>query len=277
MLMSDDNEYFDDEDLPDGVIIPDDDDSLNRFNVINDNQTVIAPVSRKMVKPPSKLTRMRCWPEVEERLKAGFSTETIAKWIQQTKCEYTDVTEGTLIVMLANYRKHKMPDIEKVAIHIPDFAAKALSKVEAGVDEINELGILYALQLGRIEMAIEQEQNMGFLSKGLTDTFKLAQQILSARAEIKLQLGVPVQEGNLSQKDEVFRRVGGNMAELVKNKESRAKVLSALAKIKRLKGFDVEDIDEAVTEIADQQGVKLDVKQLTDGRATDCADKKDKK
>ena len=227
---------------------PEEDESLKRFEAINKNDINLVPLRREGPKSPQKLTRIKCWPEAEKRLRAGFSPERVAEYIQDECNEYTGVMRKSLTTMLYEYRRHKMPDIEKVQTSIPDYAAKAYAKVEAGINEVNELGTLYALQMARIEMALNQEQDNGFLNANLNNTFKLAQQILTARAEIKMGAGMAIDEADLSSKEAVLRRVGNKMSGVLSSNDSRAKVLSVLNKLKRIQKYDKEDIEEVIGE-----------------------------
>jgi len=235
-----------DEDIEMTVFDFDDSDDLKRFEVIDVTPATNSVRRPQLVKSPPKLTRIKCWPEVESRLKAGITPSVIAKYIQEDCQEYLHIDHDSLTSVLSWYRRNKIPAGEIAQHHLPEFAAKALAKLEAGINEVTELHKMHALNSVRLETAMEQEASMGFLNPNVTNAMKLSQSLLQTSAEIKVNMGIPL-EDTQSQKDSVLQNVGSQVSEVLKNNASRNKLLDILKRAKKLKNLNGDDLEQATS------------------------------
>ncbi len=214
----------------------------------------LRPVVRASVPSPAsqpekggKLKAMKCWPEVERRLMAGFPIASIVTFIQEDQKEYLHCTPESLRVMLYDYRR-TAPEGMKTESTVPKFAAEALSRLDAGIDEVNELGELYKIQMKRIGAAITMEEGFsGLLQQNTTIAIAQAAKLLMQRADLKIRLGIV---GGEKPKDEgperVKERYGPGVAELVRDPEARGKVISLVRRLAHARGYEQEDIDEVL-------------------------------
>ncbi len=200
-----------------------------------------------------QLKTMPCWDEVEQQLRLGTPVAQIVQWVQEVKQEYTHVTPESLRVMLFEYRR-EMDPLGTVVEHMPDVAAKALAALEEGVDEVDELGKLYRLQIERVQAGRKLEAGMGgFLNTNVDKAIHQAVQILLKRAELKLKLGVGKGQAPGADKSRVVAKYGPGIREVMENDASRGKVISLARAVAKLRGYDPDDIDEAYDAVAGEE------------------------
>lgn len=135
-----------------------------------------------------KLRALRCFPEVDKKIRAGIPCENIAEWIQEDQGEYTDVKRESLVRQLYRY-KESIPGDE---LETPDglYVRKKIENLKRGVNEAAELEKLYLLQLSRISMMVQTEDKIKFIQKGTRGEIEAARQILLDLAKLKIELGV---------------------------------------------------------------------------------------
>jgi len=135
------------------------------------------------------LRRMKCFPIIDEKLRAGVSIEKLAEEIQEEHGERTDIKRDSLIRALYRY-KNDIPANQLADRGLPAHIEKKLNELKDDIDEIEELTLLYRLQRKRIILAMEQEEQINFLTKGTRKEFSEAREILMALAELKMKLGI---------------------------------------------------------------------------------------
>lgn len=135
-----------------------------------------------------KLKAMKCWPEVDQKVRAGIAIENIAEWVQEERGEYLDAKRDSLIRALYRY-KQSLPATQ-LAIPEPLHIHKKIEKLKRGLRELEEMEKLYLLQLSRISMATELEDKMRFPNSKLWKDVELAQNILLNMAKLKMEMGL---------------------------------------------------------------------------------------
>lgn len=183
---------------------------------------------RKAVKH-ERLRSLPCIEEIEDRLAAGYPLPEVAKWLQEEKCECTDMSRKSLTTTLWRF-KQDMPPLE-IATPIPETAIKAREAVLEGIDELDELEALYRIQKGRVSRYANLEKAAPMPWASLNKDIMLAATILVRRHEIKMDLGMSGGRnlGTLSIRPELQAKVDqydDNIKSAVQSAESRSKVLS---------------------------------------------------
>lgn len=136
-----------------------------------------------------KLRAIRCFEEMHERVRGGWPLSELARWIQEDKEEYQDVTRQGLLTVLKNYRA-SIPPGELVAKRLPKDHQRAMDKLEAGIDEVNELEELYRLQMERVKIDATTEKAINKLLPSLSQEIKEARSLLESLAGLKQSLGI---------------------------------------------------------------------------------------
>ena len=138
-----------------------------------------------------KLKSLKCYPEINQRILDGWPLSQIAKFIQNDRHEYTDVTPGSLVAVLHEFRG-TIPAAKLVSKQpgmLPVFG-KAIDEVREGLNELDELEKLYLIQMERINFDFEKERTIKKMLTTMTPEIRAAKDILMARAQLKLDLGI---------------------------------------------------------------------------------------
>lgn len=131
---------------------------------------------------------LACWPEAEAKLKLGLAVTTVAAWMQEEAEALPELSRTALVKALYRVRD-EMPltDLAKVA---PTWLQTKLATARRGVNELEELEKLYLLQMARISTGMEFEERAKFLKKDMWRDLQLGKDLLTAMAELKMELGV---------------------------------------------------------------------------------------
>lgn len=150
----------------------------------------VKPRSRDASTKFSKLKSLKCFNEVHQRILDGWPLSKVATYVQQERQEYTDVTNGSLIAVLQEYRAALPPTVllSKTPL-LPTFG-KAMDQLEEGLDELAELERLYKIQMERIQIDFEKEKQIKKLLTSMTPEIRAAKDLLTARAQLKMDLGL---------------------------------------------------------------------------------------
>lgn len=192
-----------------------------------------------------KLRQMKCFRQVHERICQGWPITEVARWVQEDQEEYTHVTRNALVMALRSYRQ-AIPAAEKVGKRLPKDFAEAKQELEDTIDEVRELEELYRLQMDRIKIDYEKEQQISKLFPSMTSEIKEARALLESMIAAKQAVGVysqTPQEHNLNV--EVGVEIEGRLAEdlntasqnvkaVMENPESRRKVTGVVDRFLRL-------------------------------------------
>lgn len=153
------------------------------------------PSRRSSRKPPNRSTRFKklralaCYQEVYDRLCAGWPLTQVARFIQDERQEYTDISKGGLEQQLTDFRK-TMPAGDLVQKRFPEVFDRAKEVVEQGIDELKELEELYRIQMRRIGVDFKTEKGIGKLMPSMTGEIREARNILGDMANLKLEMGL---------------------------------------------------------------------------------------
>jgi hypothetical protein len=214
----------------------------------------------------AKIKALNCKADLDAMIRAGYPLPKVAKWLQEEMGEYTDVGHSSLVTTLSRYRQSMAP-ADLLATRNIHVAGKAAQKVQEGLDELDELEVLYRDIRERIKFGMRLER--GRKKRGdkeaippsynpkLTQDFTAALQVLARRHDIKMDLGI--QRGSVNNgvniDPEVARKLeekyGEEVGKALKSPESRAKVLSIMEMIKKRAAKEQAAKDEAASEEED--------------------------
>lgn len=136
-----------------------------------------------------KLRALGCFDEAYERICSGWPITQVARFIQDERREYTDISRKGLEQQLTEFRK-SIPATHLVAKRFPDIFDKALERVEEGIDELEELAELYRIQKNRIAIDYKTEKSIHKLLPSMTAEIREARQILESMSTLKMDLGI---------------------------------------------------------------------------------------
>jgi hypothetical protein len=190
----------------------------------------VKPVSRKQDKF-ERIHSLKCFTDVQEMITTGWPLAEIAKYVQKTKHESTDIEELSLIYILQAYRR-SLPATTLVAKPLPHAFRKAVQRVEDGLDVMAEMEKLYSIQMKRIEIDHDLEQKAKKLIPSMTQEVREARSILESVQKMKHDLGLDPRhlgtlqiEGGAS--EEVQTRYGkASVRRVLEDPQASRKVLS---------------------------------------------------
>lgn len=192
----------------------------------------------------AKLRALRCFPEIHERIRQAWPMTEVARWIQEDREEYTDVTRAGLLVVLRRYSA-SIPAFQKVEHRLPQAFVDAKERLEKGLDEINELEELYRLQMNRVKIDYEKEQQISKLFPTMSTEIREARNLLEALLKMKQELGLlksAPQEHNVNITAEIEGQLTEDVAQfaseamqgVLENPESRRRVTGVVDRFLRL-------------------------------------------
>lgn len=188
---------------------------------------------------------MRCYEEVYSRICSGWAMTEVARFIQEERKEYTEISRNGLVQQLTEFRK-TVPAGHLVQKRFPEVFDEAKEKVEKGVDELAELEELYRLQMHRVGLDFAVEKSIKKLMPSMTAEIREARQLLQAIAELKMELGVSSRASRSVDVDvnvEVEGELPGGIAgqfgsdavqKVLGDPESRRKVMGVVERFMRL-------------------------------------------
>lgn len=150
---------------------------------------------KKRLRPVSRdegfqaLRRLRCFNEVHERLLAGWSVSELARFIQDDRSEYGNVSRQGLMQVLQRYRD-SIPPAQLMRRALPKEFEDAKKQVDDGLNALDELRDLYRLQMKRVAIGWNNEQNIKILLPTMTQEIRVARELLSGIADLEMDLGL---------------------------------------------------------------------------------------
>lgn len=182
-----------------------------------------------------KLRTLRCFNEVYERLLAGWSPSELARFIQESRNEYTHASQVTLMQVLQRFRD-TIPPATLMAKRLPKTFEKAIEKTEDGVDELAEMEKLYRLHMERVNIDFTTEKNIKKLMPTMTQEVRVASELLGRMADLRMDLGLNTR--HLGQVDaavtiqaETSRYGKESVKKVMEDPEKRRKVLNVAERI----------------------------------------------
>lgn len=193
-------------------------------------QRRVKPVSRTLDKF-ERLRSLRCFEDVNEMITTGWPLAEIAKYVQKTKHEYTDVEELSLIYILQSYRR-SLPPTTLMSRRLPHVFQKASQEVRDGLDVLAEMSKLYEIQMKRVEIDFTLEKAAKKLIPSMTQEVKEARSLLEGIQKMKMDLGLDERHLGTLQldtgaSDEVVTRYGkASVRRVLDDPQASRKVLS---------------------------------------------------
>jgi len=221
----------------------------------------VKPVSRKpRAGKFDRLQSLACFDDVHEMVTTGWPLAEIAKYVQKTKREYTDVEELSLIYILQAYRR-SLPPTTLVARRLPHAFSKAAQEVRDGLDVMEELTKLFRIQMTRIDIDHALEKKAEKLIPSVNQEIKEARSILESLQKMKHDLGLDPRhlgtlqiEGGAS--EEVQTRYGkSSVRRVLEDPQASRKVLSLAERFVEISQSRDEMAEE---EDDDDDGLMLD-------------------
>lgn len=198
-----------------------------------------------------RFTRLRslgCFNEVFQKVIAGHPLREIARFIQKDHNEYTEVTEDSLLSLISDFRR-SLPSGTILKGTMPEFFHEKAQEVRTGIDELDELSKLYAMQMGRIAIDAATERKIKKLFSTMPKEIALAREILETSAQLKMDLGLD--ERHIGRMDvntrvvaDIEHRFGVKVSEVMGNPDSRRKLLGIMERLSTLapKVIDAEPV-----------------------------------
>jgi predicted metal-dependent hydrolase len=187
--------------------------------------------------------------------------QELARYIQDERREYRDVTRPSLVNMLHKYRA-TFPPGSLIAKRLPKVFSKAAEQVRKGVDEVKELEELVLLQKKRLKIDSGTEKKIGKLLPTTVQEVRALREVLSTLKDVKMDLGLSKRHlGELSVDTTLIAGVIGcygspSVAKVMQNAQSRQKVLGVAERFLALAAAS-ED-----SEIVDSSGEVIDVEPV---------------
>jgi len=193
----------------------------------------LRPVSRD--EGFQKLRTLRCFNEVYERLLAGWSPSELARFIQESRNEYTHASHVTLMQVLQRFRD-TIPPAQLMAKRLPKSFEKAVEKTEEGIDELAEMEKLYRMHMERVNIDFTTEKNIKKLMPTMTQEIRVASELLGRIADLKMDLGVSTRhlgqvDAEVTIKSETSRYGKESVKKVMEDPEKRRKVLNVAERI----------------------------------------------
>jgi hypothetical protein len=120
---------------------------------------------------------------------SGWGLRELARFIQEERKEYTEISRTGLEQQLLEFRK-AVPAGHLVQKRFPKVYDDARDKVQEGIDELNELEELYRIQMHRIGVDFGNEKKIKKLMPSMTSEIREARQLLESMANLKMELGL---------------------------------------------------------------------------------------
>ena len=177
------------------------------------------------------LRNMKCFPEIDRRIRLGWSLNDLADVIKTEFNELTDYSAAYIRKVLYEYR-NAIPPAELSAVSPESVVGQRIIKRMAnGLDELAELERLYRLQMERIEIGAQVERNTQLLFNTCGREVFIAMKLLKQSADLKMDLGLIKREPtSISINGQLAAEVGDrygkdSVGRVIADPESRRKVL----------------------------------------------------
>jgi hypothetical protein len=196
------------------------------------------------------LRAMKCFQTVHEYLCEGMLAREVARYIQEDCREYKQAKRSTLETVLNNYR-NTIPPAQLIKRRMPKLFHKVATEVNNKLDELEEYEKLYKMQMERINVDFQTEKKINKLMPTMTQEIRVAREILSSYADLKMDLGLS--KRHLGQVDVDTRIIADISAKyetevvghVVSKPESRRKLMQLADKLLGIEaGDDLFAVDE---------------------------------
>jgi len=168
------------------------------------------------------------YAKIKEPMVRGFSLAKTVEYVQERLGLFNDVNPSHLEGALREVR-NSIPKEELVREALPSLHKKAVETVTEGLDVLEELKRLYTLQMKRVEIDFQIEQNVRKLLPGTHREVKGAREILATYAEVQMDFGLV--KRNLGTAEVAVHQQPAPVAEIISNPKSRQRVLGMAQKM----------------------------------------------
>ena len=215
----------------------------------------IKPVSRE-VKKASSLKECRCFEEVERRLRLGWTSPALCKFIQEEEGELTHLSGKYVCKMIDEYRKEIPPAELVLSSQNTRAVAAANRRIANGLNELEELENLYNKQKSRIEIEMSNEKKINKLLPQTGREIFYAMKILKQSADLKMDLGIAKRQlGEVSVTGQsavqISERYNDGVGKVMSDPDSRRKVLGMVQLLAGMGDKGVLDADQFAEDAKD--------------------------
>jgi tetratricopeptide (TPR) repeat protein len=135
------------------------------------------------------LRELYFYHEIHERLAKGWPASKVALLIHEERGALDTIKRGPLVSLLREYQK-AIPPAEKVEHVAPSTHLEAVAQVQQGIDVLEELQKIYELQMKRIDIAYQGEQEALELNSNTHKEIKEARATLETYHNVQADLGL---------------------------------------------------------------------------------------
>jgi hypothetical protein len=207
-----------------------------------------------------KLRALKCFDEVHQRILEGYQIADLARYIQDECNEYTDVELPSLQAVLQEYRE-SFPPAELIQKRLPRAFGRAKERVEAGLDELQELEDLYRVQRARLQIDFGTEKKINKLLPSMTQEMRAAREILKTIADLKMDLGLSKRHiGSVDVNAHLLagieeRRTTPEVAAVLQHPEKRRRLLALAGMLAKRADEDTIEAEGQEVEAGGQESV----------------------
>ena len=182
----------------------------------------------------SRIKELKCFRRVYEMLVNGYPTPAVARFIQEERGEYKDITYQSLVTTLGRYRNQELSAVEVLAPRMDHWIAKKGREFEDRLEELKRMETLYRVLEYRIDMMHAEERITGRIDKKLDRVIRETANILNMMHKTKMDLGISgsrdlgtmtISSDRLAEIEDKF---GPEAAKTYANPVSRGRMLKAL-------------------------------------------------
>ena len=200
----------------------------------------IRPVSRQAApKGVAALKATHCFPEVERRVRLGWSSSDLSRMIQDEYGELGHLSDKYLKKLIDNYRQEIPPAELAMTSGNSKVSRGAQRKMATGLNELEELEKLYEMQMKRIDIDVDNEKKINKLFPTTGREVFVAMKLLKQSADLKASLGIYKRqlgtvEVTAQGAIEVGQRYDEGIGQILAEPDSRRKVASMVDTLLKL-------------------------------------------
>lgn len=226
----------------------------------------IRPVSRTPKKAAASLQDCQCFEEVDRRLRLGWTSPDLQKFIQEESSELTNLSSAYVQKMIDNYRKSIPPAELLLTTQNTAVATNAAARMANGLEELDKLQQLWDLQMERIKIDFETEKKINKLFPSTGREVFYAMKIVNQTSQLKMDLGIAKRQlGEVSVSGTAAVAIGARYDEgvgkVISDPDSRRKVLGmveALMTIGQRANIDASEIVKSATSYAEDDVIDVE-------------------
>lgn len=227
----------------------------------------IRPVSRTAKRVATSLHECQCFDEVDRRLRMGWSSPDLQKFIQEESNELTNLSANYVRKMIDEYRTSIPPAELLMTTQSTAVAMNSAARMANGLEELEKLQHLYDLQMERIKIDVETEKKINKLFPSTGREIFYAMKILNQSSQLKMDLGIAKRQlGEVSVSGTAAVAIGAryddNVGKVMADSDSRRKVLGmveALMTIGQRANIDATEIVSSATRYASEDVIDVPV------------------